>query len=184
MSVMVRKNPVVTGNNVSHIPGWTYTGDGSEPWGIYDPSIRVREFTPQAVVLLSPNGRHYDTIRDLFSQFRLETCECDRKTDRLEKIEHSLRAIDQDIHLKDRAFFVDDVYDGSWAYMEDHVDTLERYKFVGCEGSSLDKVFISAEGRAVIKMLSLTRRGSNVDTSPRGILKMRSARVGVEETDR
>ncbi len=169
MGLKIRK-PVLAGHSAR---GWIYKGDGTRPWGMDDPEIDVHELTPNVVLLSDPIGNCYENMRDLFRAFRLRACSCDRQTDQLVQLQRGLRALDIGMHRMDQVFMADDIFDGSRSYLEENLYLLELQGLATCAGETIADVELSKEGRAVLHMLDITAPGSNIDTSPHAIIRMR-----------
>lgn len=168
------RTPVLAGYPVRR---WSFTGDGTHPWGMDDKEIGVEELTPDVVLLSDPLGNCHENIRDLFRTFRLNACRCDRQTDQLLQLQRGLRALEIGMHRMDQVFMADDIFDGSRSYLEDYLYLLEHQGFATCAGERIADVELSKEGRAVLHMLDITAPGSNIDTSPRAIRRMRQEKT-------
>lgn len=144
-----------------------YNAVANLPWG-YD--MEMVQHGGSHWFLKAPDGRTYDTIRELFSCFRLRACICQEEAD-FEHMRRSLHAVDMDLLRLDRRFLVDDVFDGSLQFQRSTYQNLERQCFIrhdldGNEDPMPDTALLTPEGRAVMMMLDETRPGSNIDTSP------------------
>ncbi len=157
--------------------GWSYSGSGDRPWGFDEPAIHVEQVNDRLSLLVAPTGRRYETMRDLFADFRLRLCACDRQVDPLEQLHRALRAIDLEMLRVDPQFAVDGVWEGSRGYMEQHVHWMEMERMIECEGSTFAGAVLSKEGHAALHMLDLTALGSNVDASPAAIARMQATRT-------
>ena len=114
----------------------------------------------------------YDSIRDLFGFWRLRICRCRTANDPLETVRLALHSIQLKRHVLDLPGMIDDIYDGSAGFCDLHFQWLEDQALIeNCDGSDRETLELSREGRAALFMLLETAPGSNIDTSPRGILR-------------
>jgi hypothetical protein len=67
-------------------PVWGFDNLGQYDW------LRTAQHGSSGF-FVAPDGRHFDTMRELFATFRLRLCDCDRETDQLEVLRHALRLV-------------------------------------------------------------------------------------------
>lgn len=152
---------------------WRWPMDG-RVWGFDNLSaqdyFRIRQAGKRTWLFVAPDGTEYDTMRDLFAQFRLRLCDCERRTDQVEQMRLVLGLMNNEIHRNDTDAFVDLGFGGVWAYMESYVHWMEQERILKCHHGPIRDATLSIEGRAIRRMLDMTAPGSNIDTSPQAII--------------
>jgi len=147
---------------------WRYSGSPDTIWGFDQIGwFGARKFGRNSWMYVAPDGSTHDTLRDLFSGFRLRMCRCDRTTDAMELLRIRLHLIKSGIHVTDRPGMLALAYAGDAGYFEDYAHWLELEHLLDCEGTSLDELRLTKEGSAALNMLDATAPGSNQDMSPR-----------------
>ncbi|MEP3156893.1 MAG: hypothetical protein ABJO64_11290 [Nitratireductor sp.] len=157
-----------------NIGRWWWTGDPDAAWGLdqlIGSSPAYVEKIARTWYFRDPRGKYHETMRGLFSEFRLGRCRCDRQTDHVEKMHRTLAAMDAGLHARKPDQMVEKLFDGSRAYFEDYLTYLEDQQIITCDGRTIADLSLSREGQAILLMLRLTANGSNVDCSPAAALR-------------
>ena len=165
-----RESPI----HEDRIGRWWWTGEPDKAWGLEqmlgNGPAQV-EKVAKTWLFRDPRGDYHETIRELFSTFRLGRCRCDRMSDPVEKMRHVLEALDKELHVRQPEKMVEKTFDGSRAYLEDYLQYLELEQIVTCEGRSITDLRLSAEGQSILLMLRLSAPRSNYDCSPGATLR-------------
>jgi len=146
---------------------WRFQPLGELPWGYDMEPVRHGR---DSWFLKDPDGNTHESVRELFSAYRLRACACHSEAD-FEHMRRSLHAVDRELVRIDRHFLVDDVFDGSVQFQRTTFQWLEAFSFAAHPPApdnafDLDDLVLTEEGHAVLRMLDETRPGSNIDTSP------------------
>lgn len=171
VSWLTRSRP---GETASTVQRWWWNASPHIAWGLDELTCNA---PAQAVKVAGrwlykdPRGYHFDTMRELFSGFRLGRCRCDRETDHVEHMHQSLAAIHTGQHARDPDRMVAERFDGSRAYFETYMAYLEDQQIVDCTGRTFAEISLSNEGRSILSMLWATSAGSNIDCSPAAALR-------------
>lgn len=145
---------------------WQYRWAGDLPWGYEMPVMKAGT---SSFFHVDPQRNTHDTVRQMFSAFRLRSCICQSDED-LETVRRSLRTIRPELQ-SDIPRLVDEEYGGIREFQRHMFYWLEAEAFAAHVQPGEPLLMLTHEGKAALRMLDETAPGSNIDTSPLAIAR-------------
>ncbi|MEC7819217.1 MAG: hypothetical protein VX454_11220 [Pseudomonadota bacterium] len=153
---------------------WWWSGTQDKAWGLeqFDGAGPAQiEKIAGNWLFRDPKGNYHETIRDLFSEFRLGSCRVDRTTNALDQMHQALEVLSRGMHVTWQDQMIRTVFEGCTAYFEAYLAYLEDQQILTSEGRGIADLRLSDEGHSILLMLRLTAEVSFFDHSPRASLR-------------
>ena len=124
------------------------------PWGA---SLHPVTVGRSLTVLQAPDGRLWDSVRDVFWGQHLNMCMCEDQEDQLELMRATLRCVSEDLHRIDPDAMTEFLFGGSEMFFRHYLLTLGHHELIEHGATVFKHAALSPLGWSVLAMLEATR---------------------------